>query len=55
MYDAITKTGAKKAEFALELLFFEDPKTLATPTYIKEGLDWLENQLKPKESTKKGK
>lgn len=55
MYDAITKPGAKKAEFALELLFFEDPKTLATPTYIKEGLDWLENQLKPKESTKKGK
>lgn len=55
MYDAITKTGAKKAEFALELLFFEDPKTLATPTYIKEGLDWLENHLKPKESTKKGK
>ena len=55
MYDAITKTGVKKAEFALELLFFEDPKTLATPTYIKEGLDWLENKLKPTESTKKGK
>ncbi len=55
MYDAITKTGVKKAEFALELLFFEDPKTLATPTYIKEGLDWLENQLIPKESTKKDK
>jgi predicted ATP-dependent endonuclease of OLD family len=55
MYDAITKTGAKKAEFALELLFFEDPKTLATPTYIKEGLEWLENQLKPKEDTKQGK
>jgi predicted ATP-dependent endonuclease of OLD family len=55
MYEVITKTGAKKAEFALELLFFEDPETLATPTYIKEGLDWLENQLKPKESTKKGK
>jgi predicted ATP-dependent endonuclease of OLD family len=56
MYDAITKTGAKKAEFALELLFFEDPKTLATPTYIKEGLDWLEKQMKPAtESTKKGK
>ncbi|MGV3632287.1 MAG: ATP-dependent nuclease [Bacteroidota bacterium] len=55
MYEAITKTGAKKAEFALQLLFFEDPETLATPTYIKEGLEWLENQLKPKESTKKGK
>lgn len=55
MYDAITKTGAKKAEFALELLFFEDPKTLATPTYIKEGLDWLESQLKPKVDNKQGK
>lgn len=53
MYEAITKTGAKKAEFALELLFFEDPETLITPTYIKEGLDWLENQLKLKVSNKK--
>ncbi|WP_430404241.1 ATP-dependent endonuclease [Fluviicola sp.] len=55
MYDAIIRPGAKKAEFALELFFFEEPNTLITPSYIKEGLEWLEDQLKPKESTKKDK
>lgn len=41
----------KKAEFALELMYLEDPKKLKVPTYIKEGLLWLEDQLeiKPKE------
>ena len=38
---------AKKAEFALDVLYFEDPKKIKTPTYIKEGLDWLEYVLKP--------
>jgi hypothetical protein len=45
MYDAITATGAKKAEFALDLLFLQEPSTLKIPTYIKEGLDWLETKL----------
>ncbi|CAM3500298.1 AAA family ATPase [Aquirufa ecclesiirivi] len=45
MFDFITANGAKKAEFALELLFFEEPNKLITPTYIKEGLDWLESKL----------
>jgi predicted ATP-dependent endonuclease of OLD family len=45
MYNAITETGAKKAEFALELFYFEEPNKLATPKYIKEGLDWLELKL----------
>jgi predicted ATP-dependent endonuclease of OLD family len=45
MYDCITKTGAKKAEFALELFYFEEPNKLTTPKYIKEGLDWLESKL----------
>lgn len=45
MYDAITAKGAKKAEFALELFYFEEPTKLLTPKYIKEGLDWLENKL----------
>ncbi len=35
----------KKAEFALELLFLEDPATLSPPNYIKEGLDWLQERL----------
>ena len=45
MYDVITKEGAKKAEFALELLYFQEPNDLITPQYIKEGLDWLEKKL----------
>lgn len=39
------RTG-KKAEFALEIIYLEDLKELKVPTYIKEGLSWLENQLK---------
>jgi len=45
MYDAITEKGAKKAEFALELLYMEEPTILTTPAYINEGLKWLETQL----------
>lgn len=45
MYEAINETGAKKAEFALELLYLEEPSKLATPQYIKQGLDWLESKL----------
>lgn len=41
----------KKAEFSLELIYLEDPKKLKVPTYISEGLSWLEEQLeiRPKE------
>ncbi|MCW3091751.1 MAG: putative ATP-dependent endonuclease of the family [Ferruginibacter sp.] len=45
MYEAITAKGAKKAEFALELFYFEEPNKLNCPKYIKEGLDWLEEKL----------
>jgi predicted ATP-dependent endonuclease of OLD family len=45
MYDCITQAGAKKAEFALELFYFEEPNKLTTPKYIKEGLEWLELML----------
>jgi predicted ATP-dependent endonuclease of OLD family len=45
MYEAITEKGAKKAEFALELLFLQEPGVLKTPIYIKDGLTWLENKL----------
>lgn len=45
MYDCITETGSKKAQFALELFYFEEPNKLITPVYIKEGLDWLESKL----------
>lgn len=44
-YLNINATGVKKAEFALDVLYIEDPKTFIIPAYIKEGLDWLETQL----------
>jgi predicted ATP-dependent endonuclease of OLD family len=37
--------SAKKAQFALDLLFLEDPKKLITPTYIANGLNWLQKIL----------
>jgi len=39
------KTG-KKAEFALEMLALEKPDQLSVPTYIKEGLTWLQEQVR---------
>jgi predicted ATP-dependent endonuclease of OLD family len=35
-----------KAEFALDLLFSEDPKLLTIPSYIEDGLVWLQDQLR---------
>ncbi|MGE0566624.1 MAG: ATP-dependent endonuclease, partial [Bacteroidia bacterium] len=49
MFEALTK-NAKKAEFALELLFIQDPNTLKTPTYIAQGLTWLHDKLKMKQT-----
>lgn len=46
MFNAL-KDG-KKAEFALELLYLEDPKKLKVPTYINEGLEWLQEKLEIK-------
>ncbi|MCL1665573.1 AAA family ATPase [Elizabethkingia ursingii] len=45
-YEEINSKGAKKAEFALDILYFEDPKKINTPSYIKEGLEWIEELLK---------
>jgi predicted ATP-dependent endonuclease of OLD family len=39
-----------KAEFALELLFIEDPKLLNVPAYIHEGLTWLQAELSRKDT-----
>lgn len=41
---------AGKAEFALDLLFSEDVRTLTPPAYIRCGLEWLIAQLKRKEA-----
>jgi predicted ATP-dependent endonuclease of OLD family len=37
--------GGNKAEFALELLFLEDPEQLKVPEYIAKGLRWLHDRL----------
>lgn len=37
--------SGKKAKFALDLLFLEDPAKLVTPSYIAKGLDWLKQTL----------
>lgn len=47
MFDAL-KDG-KKAEFALEVIAAEQFKALVVPRYIREGLDWLEMQLRKKQ------
>lgn len=39
-----SKSG-DKASFALDLLFQSDPKKLKAPSYIQEGLIWMENKL----------
>jgi predicted ATP-dependent endonuclease of OLD family len=51
-FDAINAEGAKKAEFALDVLYFENPENLNTPKYIKEGLIWVEEQLKSNKNIK---
>jgi len=45
VYEAVRKSN--KGDFALDLLFLEDPKKLTVPTYIAAGLKWLEEQLIP--------
>ena len=42
------KTG-KKAEFALEMLDLQEPNQLNVPTYIREGLSWLQKQVRIKQ------
>ena len=42
------RTSPKKAEFALDILEVKDPEKLVPPTYIREGLGWLEERLKGK-------
>lgn len=37
--------NASKAEFALNILFGADPAKLTVPTYIRDGLKWLQEQL----------
>ena len=37
----------QKAEFALDLIYAIDPNVLEVPSYIDEGLIWLQSCLEP--------
>lgn len=50
MYTALSTTP-KKAEFALELIFIQEPQKLKVPSYIANGLKWLIDQLKERQSS----
>lgn len=43
MYIALE--SGKKAEMALDLLFTTEPSRLAPPSYVAEGLEWLQQEL----------
>jgi len=43
LFDALA--SGKKAEFALDMLYSEDPASINVPEYIHNGLKWLENKL----------
>ena len=43
MFD--TLKPAKKAPFAINLLFLDEFDKLLTPEYIKVGLEWLKSKL----------
>jgi len=47
-FDIIRNSGFKKAEFALDLLYLPNFDDIKVPTYISEGLQWLENILQSK-------
>lgn len=49
MFNALDGS-AKKAEMALELLYLQEPDSLIPPKYIAEGLEWLQDNLKGKDS-----
>jgi hypothetical protein len=48
MFEALKAGG--KAQFALDVLDIQEPRKLKTPPYISEGLSWLEEQLKRRET-----
>ena len=47
-FKTIRDSGFKKAEFALDLLYLQNFNDLKIPTYISEGLQWLETILQSK-------
>lgn len=54
IYEKIRNKNFQKAEFTLDLIFSKDPNEMEVPNYIKEGLEWLEEQLKKYEKSIEG-
>lgn len=46
IFNELHKTNVKKAEFALDLIYSQEPERVVVPEYISEGLKWLEQQIK---------
>lgn len=50
IYDTLRNGKSdQKAEFALDLIYAIDPDELTVPTYIDEGLNWLQSYLEPED------
>ena len=47
-FKTIRNSGFKKAEFALDLLYLQNFNDIKVPSYISEGLQWLESILQQK-------
>lgn len=45
IFEMIAKNSFKKAEFALEMLFYCDPQHMVIPKYMEDGFSWLYEQL----------
>jgi len=50
VYNAVESKSAKKAEFALDMIYNKDPDKIIVPKYIAEGLNWLQGELSAKQS-----
>ena len=50
VYKALESTTAKKAEFALDMIYNKDPQSIVIPAYIADALEWLEKELSSKDN-----
>jgi len=47
LFKYLRNTGDVKAQFALDILFVEDPAKINVPQYIVDGFEWLKLRLEP--------
>lgn len=47
LYKILRSNNSLKTGFALDLIYSIDPDEISIPPYIKEGLNWLQEQLTP--------